>query len=468
MTYIPFDIIGQTYSSRSLRLSSQSTKGFYAEFTQDQGARELAAFIPLPGNKPFYTGLAANRGKDVFQDQIYVVNGSYLYRVDSAGTGTSIGAISGSGPVDMAHDATYLVVATGGTGYVYDGATLTAISDVDWNNARTVNYFNKRFVIDTPVGYGVTDLGDPFTVNALNTAEGESNPDAALGVFTFGQKIYPFGKQSIESWWNSGVGNPPFSREDFTFGLGVAGSYAVDTNSNFIYLLGSDRIPYKFSGLSKLAIGNAAIGKDWQSYADVSDCKVICCIWDNQHFVWFIFPSADRSWLYHEESGFWFQQTRGTGESRHCINGYLEAYGKKFITDYSNGNIYELDWDTFTDNGDIIVRERICAPLTAKKLGLSGKRVFVQGIDIHIEAAAPITGQGSSPTVMLFWSVDDGITWTEANVKAAVLGDYVANIRYESGMGYFDPHQNFLIKIRMTDPLPWKITGAEIDVIPGR
>lgn len=464
---IPFNLIGETYVSRNKKMSAQSTKNFYLEIRQVGDAREPVALHSLPGNKLFYTGLAPNRGKEVFKDEIYVVNGDSLYRVNAIGEGKLIGNIQGSGRVQMAQDARYLVIATGAKGYIYDGTTLTAINDVDWNNARTVKYFNKRFVFDTPVGFGVTDLGDPFTINALNTAEGESSPDSALGVFTFGQKIYLFGKKSLESWWNTGVGNPPFSQEDFTFNLGVSGSYAVDTNSNFAYLLGSDRAPYRFSGLSKQSIGNSAIGREFQEYADVSDCHVICCDWDNQHFVWFIFPSADRSWIFHEESNTWYQAVRGLENSRHCINGYVEAYGKKLITDHLSGNIYQLDWDTNDDNGGIMVRERTSSPINPKSLGIPGKRAFIQGVEIHLETGnAPA---GKNPILMLSWSKDDGETWvSEKHLRSGATGDKNTVVCYREGMGYIDPHENMIIKIRMTDSNRWTLTGSNIDVTAGR
>ena len=52
----------------------------------------------------------------------------------------------------------------------------------------------------------------------------------------------------------------------------------------------------------------------------------------------------------------------GTEGNRDIANGYCYAFGKNLVTDYRNGNIYELDVNTFDDAGDPLIRERITSP----------------------------------------------------------------------------------------------------------
>lgn len=471
MTWIDVPVAGQTYIARNKRQSNQETTNFYPHISKDDQARSVVSLEPIPGNKVFATaGSKKNRGAIKHNNLLFVVNGQELYSIDSAGTATLIGNIQGFGRVQMDTDGTNLVIVTGGIGYLYNGS-LSIITDGDFLNARTVSYFNDRFIYDTPTGWCASEVGDPSTISSVNCAAIVSTKDAgggALGVFSVGEKFYPFSETTIESWYNPG-GEVNFARESFAFDIGVAGPYAVDFNSNFAYLLGSDRIPYRFSGLSKVSLGNQAIGQELQGYTDIDDCKVICQTWDNDNFVWYIFPKANRTWLLHEESNTWWRVAGNLSKGRHAINNAVDIYGKKIICDYNSNNIYQLDWDTYLNNASPMYWERITAPITYKTLGLRPARLFFQGVRVVLETGiAPPSGQGATPQLMLSWSVDNGNSYIgEIMLDCGGGGDMMREVVYQSGLGFIDPNQNIQFKLRMTDPQRWAISDMQVNVEAG-
>ena len=82
--------------------------------------------------------------------------------------------------------------------------------------------------------------------------------------------------------------------------------------------------------------------------------------------------------------------------------------GKVYVGDWSNGNIYELNPDTYTDNGDEIHRERACPHIWNNM-----DRVFYGSFQLDIQVAVGLNGdgQGSNPHVMLDVSNDGGNTF---------------------------------------------------------
>lgn len=464
MPTIPIPINGPTYQSRNEKISNQESINLYPEFAKIGTERVQVALQPLYGNKLFSALNGVGRGLINHKDELYAVNGSSLYKIDRYGVSTNLGSIDGVGCVGMATDRTNLIITNGDTPYNYT-TSLAKLGDVDWNNANTVKYFNDRFVFDTPTGYGLTDIQDPTTVNALNTAGGTANPDLALGVFTYRNKFYPYGRKSIESWWNTGTGNPPAARETYTHELGPIGIWAVDTNSSYSYFLGSDKILYRLSGVEKQPIGDPGISAEIQDYSDVSDCKVICARWDGEEFVFFIFPTANRSWLLHEKSDTWYRVTSGVNLDRHPINGYVECYGKKFINDYNSGNIYELDPDTFTNNGATMKWSRTSPPINSLMLGAPGKNIFLNSVHYTLKTGdCPLSGQGSDPRLIHRWSIDDGESWIEEHLDLGAKGNRQITVSSHNGMGMIEPHQNLLIQTQMTDPLRWSLIDLSIDI----
>lgn len=465
MPQIPLPLNGPNYQSRNLKISAQETINFYPEIVTAGDAREQVAMQPLWGNRLWGAGgQGANRGYAVHADELYVVNGEGLYKYDNGGVATSLGTVSGSDEVGMASDRTNLIITNGSTPYNYT-TSLNVLSDVDWNNAHTVIYFNDRFIFDTPTGYGMTDIGNPTNVNALNTTGGTSNPDLALGVYGLGNKFYPYGKKSIESWWNTGSGNPPAARETHTHKIGPIGRWAVDTNHNFAYMIASDKRFYRVQGVSMKPIGNPAIGKEVESYVTIDDCRVICATWDDNEYVIFSFPAANRSWLFHEGSDTWWRITSGVGLDRHAINGYVEVYGKKLIIDHANGNIYEMDFDYHLDNGQTMKWLRTTPPINAKTLGYPGKTLFFDSIEYTLKTGdASISGQGSNPLLMHRFSIDDGESWIEEMLPCGVRGNRTLKVSSYAGMGMIEPQQNLIVQMAMTDPQRWALVDATVGV----
>src|SRR5688572_12864530 len=122
----------QSYQHRSLNLSAQQAINCYLE-KAPEGSKTEYASVQSYGTADWTTiGNGALRGGITVNGVPWVVSGQELYSVSATGGGTLRGAIPGSAEVDMTSDGTNVLVAAANVGYLWDGATLAQVADVDF------------------------------------------------------------------------------------------------------------------------------------------------------------------------------------------------------------------------------------------------------------------------------------------------------------------------------------------------
>ena len=461
---VPVEVVGQTYQHRSRPLSSQVTMNLIPEFQLT--GQSQTALISWPGSVNFAQGVGTDRGVHNFNGVLYQVSGTVLQSIDSLGVRTGHGTIAGSNRCIFANDSSTLVITTGGTGYLFDGTTLSEITDPDFEQGNSVAFLNSQFIYDADGGkFQVSSVADPGDLPNNNFATAESSPDDTIRVFTYNEKLYLFGTQSTETWWNSGVGNPPFDRvQGGTMNIGLAAVHAVTATEDFVYWLGSDRSMYRASAYQAQDVTSLAIANTFEGYADVTDAIMYDITIDGQNFIILTFPTEGATFGFNEKSNGWFQLSTGANEARYIGNSYVEAYGKKLIADKDGGAIHSLDLDTYTDNGQVIRRQRVTQPITGGDFGVPGQRILMSRFQLMMETGVGLaTGQGVDPQLMFEASFDGGRTWTNQDtVQIGRAGETTTKVEwYNLQSGY-----EVMIRITATDPVPVNIYSASMDVKP--
>ena len=461
MTTVPFPIVGPTYTNRSLPVSSQQTQNFYIE-VNPQGTEPIS-LMPFPGLKLFATtGSGVGRGVGVFDDVFYTITGNTLYSVDASKVSTSIGTIDGIGRCNLQEDTINLVIATGtGKPYTYDGTTLTQGTDIDLANSATVTYLNRRVIYDgNNADIIFADLDAPLTVNSANVSSADTHPDNMLAVFSHNQQVFACGAESIEPWYNSGVGNPPYSIvNNAVKEIGIGAVYSIGQNKAFTYFLGSDLMPYRLSGLTLTAIGNPAIGQAIANYPDTSDAYGMCFTFDNQEFYLLSFPGGNATWLFNENAKLWTSLANGTGGDQHLISDHAFVYGKHLVSDRTNGNIYELDFNTYQDNSEVIQRRRDTFSIDGGTFGREGARVFMDKLKLRIDPGVSLVTAESS--IIMQYSDDNGRSWSsERWAPIGDQGEYGYIVEW-LGLGMF---YNRMFRFTMSDAIRWTLLSAAADV----
>jgi hypothetical protein len=163
-----------------------------------------------------------------FDGDLFVVSGDTLYRVAAADLAvTTIGAISTDTLSSVSMCATaayeggpvaYLWIAEGGVLWNYaDGGALTAVAMPDDYGAISVAHINS-YVIVIPVQseeikgrFYWVEPGE-ITVDALNFATAERNPDGVHQVVVYGDMFWLLGENTTEPWITTGDALAPMER----------------------------------------------------------------------------------------------------------------------------------------------------------------------------------------------------------------------------------------------------------------
>lgn len=460
---IPINITGGSYTSRSLPLSAQVTRNFWPQIQDDQATKSPYVLHAWRGLKSFFTGSGADRGMFEHNGTLYKVSGTTLYSVNSAGVHTSLGTIVGSSRCIFDGVGSSIVITTGGKAYVWDGSALTEVTDSDLESPNSVTHINNQILYDGTGGrFASSDVGDATSISGLNYATAESNADDLIRVYAFNEQVYMFGNKSIERWWNSGVGSPPFDRiEGGIIPIGLAALHSVASNEKALYFLGVDNRVYAVQGGTPVVVSNKALSREFEGYSDVSDAIGWCFSIEGQGFYCLTFPTADKTFCF-PEGGQWFELSSGVDGERFIGNSYARAHGKHLIADYRNGNIYEWDDETYDENGETVRRVRDSGPLHGGLLGAPGKRIEMNRFELIMETGVGlVSGQGSDPVVMLSWSDDGGKTFsTEQWGQIGELGQYQYKVEWFS-LGSFESR---ILRVANTDPVFISIHSAAADI----
>lgn len=121
---------------------------------------------------------------------------------------------------------------------------------------------------------------------------------------------------------------------------------------------------------------------EWAGYSEeaMDAARVQCYSIDQENFVDFIFPTISKTWTYHEASNEFVERTFKT-------TGVINAWNKVLMLDYSNGKLYELDSDTYQNDGEAITRRKDLPLISAESLGADGRDVTLDELRLKFQAS---------------------------------------------------------------------------------
>ena len=197
MPIMNLPIGGGFYQSESLPLSAQRCINWFPALPQTANANSQMVLFHTPGQKAFATLTGRNRGQHSMAGIDYAVNDNTLYKINSDKTSTAIsGTIVGSGIVSMDDNGTKLVIVVpGSSSYVYDGTTITQITDVDFRTADTVSFKDGYFLFTSSDGtvFFNSALNDPLNYRALDFGTAEINPDSIVASHVTHNELFIIG-----------------------------------------------------------------------------------------------------------------------------------------------------------------------------------------------------------------------------------------------------------------------------------
>jgi hypothetical protein len=398
----------------------------------------------------------------------FVVVGNKVYRVTTAGVGTEIGTlIPGADLVSMASNGIQVVVATNPNMYIIDPATdtVTQLVDPDFLGAGQVGFIAGYFVWNVP-NTGKSQYSDLYStlVQPLSFFTSEGSPDNIVAQLIDHLEYWSFGETTLEVFSVTSDPDQPLQRISGAFiEHGCAAAYSVAKMDNTVYWLGADEngsgTVWRATGAYEpQRVSTPAIEFAISQVADLSGA--VAWTYQQESHAFYILNVGDRTWCFDASTGLWHERAwRDTDGNlhRHRAQCQMTFGGKTIVSDWENGNLYVLDLDVYTDNGQPIVSRRTGAYVSARSYNMLQ-------IDFETGVGLPV-GLGSDPIASLQWSDDGGKTWSnEHTAKIGKVGEYQLRVRWRR-LG--TPRRYGLsrvFRVTITDPVKRAITSAMLDV----
>jgi len=454
------------YKGRSRAVDTLRYVNLYPEYNS-QGSKSIMTLVATPGLTLFNTVSGVTRGVHEMGNLMYVVSDGTLWEVNAAGVSTSRGTLdTTSGRVSMDDNGTQLMIVDGTSGYIYTPSTttFTKITDADFPTADFVDFIDGYFVVNVS-GTGqfqISDAYDGLAWDALNFATAEGDPDNLLRPFVDHQELWLFSDRTTEVWYNSGAADFPFTRMQGAFiELGCAAPWSVAKSDNSVFWLAkSDRgevIVARAQGYQPQRISNHAVEYAIDSYSVVSDAFGFAYTEEGHAFYVLTFPTEGKTWVYDSATEKWHERMSivDGSETRWVPDSYVFFNNEHHVSDYRNGNIYQISHSEYTENGDMIARD-----LFSNHLDNDEERVFINLIEMVCErGVGTATGQGSDPQAMLRTSHDGGYTYGNERWRSmGQIGEKRARVKWNRcGMA-----RDFAFHIRITDPVKVIVNGLTV------
>ena len=467
MSAVP--IAGPSYNLEVRKADVQRSINLFPVVTESGTAKAPAILQPIPGLSLFATLGAEVRGGRVVGDRCFVVADSTLYELDSAGTATSRGTLSTStGFVDMAHGNTQLVMVDGANGYALtlSSNTFQTIGSNFYGSSR-VAFLDGYFVFirpDTGQFYW-TAIDDATTLDALDFATAEGSPDDLVSVVADHRELWLFGENTTEVWINTGS-EAVFERNSGAFmEHGCAAAFSAQKMDNTVFWLGKDEngsgVVYRAQGYTPVKISTKAIDEQIQRSTDISGARAYTYQQDGHSFYVLNVPGLETTLVYDVASGAWHERAELVDGEYEPHRGTFHVYAfSKHLIGADDGKVYWYDTTKNTNNGDVLVRDRISPHAAAP--GLSNIRFNSVELDCTVGGGK---ADGSEALLMMRYSNDGGNAYTGwRTASLGAIGERTTRARFlRCGMA-----RDRVWHFRVTDDVSFAIVGANLEARAGR
>jgi hypothetical protein len=411
------------------------------------------------GNGPI-AGIFRQAG--VFNGDTFVVSGTRLYRGS-----TVIGTIPGSGAVRFAASNKELaVVRTDGTdtAYSYNGTDFAAITLPDGDRPviglRSVAYVAGLFVFvavtdgTVPGHYWFWSAPlDARTIDDLDFAAAESEPDELIDVIALNDNILLMGQTSGELWRLTGALNLPFSRiSQRGTGRGAIAACCTETMDNTFLWIGNDRKVYRMEDIAK-RISNHGIEESirksatWRAFQyDFEGHQFFCIRLDTETLAFDL------------SSGEW-PELSTHGRANFAGQCAVTIDGTPYFGDDDTGTIW-----TFGDFGEADAGATAFERIFMAGFPISSGSQPIANVLVDANAGAtPLdTGPGADPRLEMAHSRDGGKTYsTWRSTRLGAKGEYKRQARFGSCGMFGQP--GFLARFRCMENVPLRISAVRVN-----
>lgn len=476
--------VGPTYVSTSPNVSIETLFNWYPQRVEVGSEKAQIVYYPTPGIEPFCVlddfpvrGLFSQDGLTC------AVAGQSFYTIDTVtGIPTKIGTLRAkdANPATMNSSGTaghQIYITSGGFGDIYDtiAGTLTPITAAGYPDATPMGTYLDTYFLTIKgdsAQFNISGLLDGQSWSSLDFAVRVQASDNLVGIIQNNKVIWLIGSLTSEPWYDSGAATFPFqSVPQILIPMGSCAPFSITRISAggdgaVGWMHQSERGRGEFvvaQSYSPQRVSTYAVEATWSQDAQLSNTSAYC--YTDQGHEFCVLTVGNSTWVYDfteqlwHRRGWWNAITGQQDRQRGWV--HCNANGIHLLGDWETGVVYRQDNAITTDAGSTIVRQR-----RAPHLSNEQKFNFYSAFQLDMETGlGTSSGQGSAPIALLQWSDDGGHTWSAGvQMNAGVRGDYLTRCMAHGNLGR---SRDRVFQVTVSDPIPWRLLQAYVQVTPG-
>lgn len=394
--------------------------------------------------------------------------------VNSGTVTASIGGVSG---ITRTTPGTYLETIVAGasqtvafTGAAFTGS-ITGITITDPAvglpaSCGTITFLDGFFLVskNNTGSFFKSAANDGTSWNALDFSTAESSPDYLGCIISAIGQAWLMGSETGEIWTNTGAASFPFQKiSGGKMTMGIFSNNSAIELDNTLFWVGGNKHGFagvfRANGFIPKKISTAPIDAFIRQATDAKNIRSYAYEHDDHLFLVLTGGGLATSLTYDVTTDMWHERaylnSQGVFE-QHLGCCYMNAFGQHIVGDRNNGNMYILDAETYTDNGDPLAAERIYTHLSDES-----KRIRYNNLVVGVESGVGLqSGQGSDPLIELQLSVDGARTWSDSYFEEiGKVGQYKNKAQFRR----LGVAEIMTFKIRITDPVKRSIVGSYLE-----
>jgi hypothetical protein len=399
--------------------SSEQLINSFAELS-GEGNNLHAVVLGIPG-LTLFDGTPVDPCRGLYQvdpNTLLRAQGQQLWVTNAAGTTTLVNSLPGTSKVYMVRNAAVVpqtAIVSDGLAYVYQSGALSLWPDLDLpqGSIKGVIWLNGFFLFALADGRFFWSGLNSTSIDALDFATAEADPDGLVGIARMRLEIYLIGTKTIEVWSNVTSSSNPFERlPGAVIQSGCSSMATVADQQGRMYWLDDEGVVQRQAdGYNNEPVSNREV---YDAIRTVSDRSLIrgFAFTTNEHFFYALWHSSF-TYVFDAGTGAWHQRKSPyVGGGWRC-NAHEYFNGRSVFGNALDGKVGYLDEDSYTEYGDEIVMDCRFPRVDTFPQGGSVQMLELElQTGVGIDTGSPAPGTDTiTPNLSLYWSDDGGETY---------------------------------------------------------
>ena len=469
---VPISLGFRTNKARNQQGGNAQLINCYAEEIGQDGKVTIAIYA-TEGEQTFGSELVGGGIRAIFEveedENVIVVAGGNVYRVNSSGVGTLLGGLVTTGPVYMARNRkvpTQVGIVSDGLYYVIDTTSysMTQIVDPDLPSPISIDVSDGYGIIPVVNGeFYLTGIDGLTTIDGLDVGTAEAYPDEIVRNLVIERELILFGTRSIE--WHQNTGNADFPYERvhaIEIGCLAGNSVAkVDTpirktaiwvcpdhtvrmlNGYGADVISDNGMHELIKTLDRAGRASELRGMAW-AYGGLFFYALTCDDWTR------VFDSKTDNW----------HTRKSYGDDRWRINAISRLGNKLIGGHFDRGQLYSLDTSFRDAAGEYQVMDVITPTISAFPHALKFNGLYLDAATgVGLNSTDP---HESDPKVLVSWSDDGGASWAAEYERSMGTDGKITDIKPIYRMGKCRD-KGRMYRFRISAPVERVMLQASID-----